>query len=430
MPLVPAKCTQCGANLEVDPSLEAAVCPNCKTPFITERAINNYNTTNVVNNVTNIDSLNADVVNVASSDSVENLLRTAETFVKFGDWEKAGLIYKKITETYPYEAEGWYGLLRASSSDFSNLFADQSITNLRSIYNGMHRLYDRLAAVVDSASVMVLQANNYISKLRGILSAEETEHYNAEHLQICERISTVQSQLRSDLPAKAEYKKPAAMKAVNIIWIVWTSIAFLISFIEAVRISVTDEYLETDLGLIGFSDMDTFLSAALFCGILMLMLKVIVSVIMMLLGIRTRSRQKRSTSVLGTSVKFITHASIIEGVLLTVLWLITTIATAVKNIDAPLFQNVDKWRIDSVLFHVYTSANTACWIGLLLILFYGALNYFITAWPMLSAEKIAKKKTEDINRNNMLVNQLENLRKKLSDAEADHEDIMRKLKIK
>lgn len=49
---------------------------------------------------------------------------------------------------------------------------------------------------------------------------------------------------------------------------------------------------------------------------------------------------------------------------------------------------------------------------------------------MLSAEKIAKKKTEDINRNNMLVNQLENLRKKLSDAEADHEDIMRKLKIK
>ena len=101
-----------------------------------------------------------------------------------------------------------------------------------------------------------------------------------------------------------------------------------------------------------------------------------------------------------------------------------------KNIDAPLFQNVDKWRIDSVLFHVYTSANTACWIGLLLMLFYGALNYFITAWPMLSAEKIAKKKTEDLNRNNMLVNQLENLRKKLSDAEADHEDIMRKLKIK
>ena len=34
--LVPAVCTQCGAKLEVDPDQEAAVCPYCGTPFITE----------------------------------------------------------------------------------------------------------------------------------------------------------------------------------------------------------------------------------------------------------------------------------------------------------------------------------------------------------------------------------------------------------
>ena len=41
--LVAAVCTQCGAQLKVDPNAEAAVCKYCNTPFIVEKAINNYN---------------------------------------------------------------------------------------------------------------------------------------------------------------------------------------------------------------------------------------------------------------------------------------------------------------------------------------------------------------------------------------------------
>ncbi|MGY3665393.1 MAG: hypothetical protein ACXAHE_16460 [Roseburia sp. 1XD42-69] len=44
MPLVAAKCTQCGANIEVDDSKEAGICKYCGTAFITEKAITNYNT--------------------------------------------------------------------------------------------------------------------------------------------------------------------------------------------------------------------------------------------------------------------------------------------------------------------------------------------------------------------------------------------------
>ena len=40
--LVPALCTQCGAQIEVDPNQEAAVCKYCGTPFIVEKAINQY----------------------------------------------------------------------------------------------------------------------------------------------------------------------------------------------------------------------------------------------------------------------------------------------------------------------------------------------------------------------------------------------------
>ena len=39
MKFVAAKCPQCGANLEVDPTKEAGICSVCGTPFITEKAI-------------------------------------------------------------------------------------------------------------------------------------------------------------------------------------------------------------------------------------------------------------------------------------------------------------------------------------------------------------------------------------------------------
>ncbi len=67
MPLVPAKCTQCGSNLTVEPSQDATLCPFCNTPFITEKAINNYNTTNV----TNIENLHADIVNLCAKSDEE-----------------------------------------------------------------------------------------------------------------------------------------------------------------------------------------------------------------------------------------------------------------------------------------------------------------------------------------------------------------------
>jgi len=43
MAMVAARCTQCGAVLQVDSSQETALCRSCDTPFITEKAINNYN---------------------------------------------------------------------------------------------------------------------------------------------------------------------------------------------------------------------------------------------------------------------------------------------------------------------------------------------------------------------------------------------------
>lgn len=46
MPIVQAKCENCGGVLAVDESQKAAICPFCNTPYVVQDAINNYNITN------------------------------------------------------------------------------------------------------------------------------------------------------------------------------------------------------------------------------------------------------------------------------------------------------------------------------------------------------------------------------------------------
>lgn len=53
MSSVPAKCPQCGANIEIDSTKEAGMSLHCGIAFISEKAMNNYMTNN--NNVYNIE---------------------------------------------------------------------------------------------------------------------------------------------------------------------------------------------------------------------------------------------------------------------------------------------------------------------------------------------------------------------------------------
>lgn len=75
MPLVKARCTSCDGELQVDPSKDAAICPYCGTPYIVEKAINNYNTT--VNN--NFAGANVTIRGGIDADTMfENWLATTD----------------------------------------------------------------------------------------------------------------------------------------------------------------------------------------------------------------------------------------------------------------------------------------------------------------------------------------------------------------
>ena len=115
MPIVPAICTQCGAQLDVDDSKEAAVCPYCNTAFIVEKAINNYHNTYV----TNIGSIHANNVYFSGDQKLEEHLRSGVAFLRLTNYKSAKEVFQKVTEDYPYDYRGWYGLIRTITKEFT-----------------------------------------------------------------------------------------------------------------------------------------------------------------------------------------------------------------------------------------------------------------------------------------------------------------------
>ena len=101
MAFIPAKCTQCGANIVVDSTHEAGICKFCGTPFITEKAINNYNTTVIQNN--NFDGA---IINVQSG-NLENLIGMARNAIRAGNYAEAFDYANKILEIDYRNSEGW-----------------------------------------------------------------------------------------------------------------------------------------------------------------------------------------------------------------------------------------------------------------------------------------------------------------------------------
>lgn len=77
MPFVPAICTQCGAQIEVDDTHEAGICQHCGTAFITEKAINNY-TTNITNNIVNNNNFSGANVTIQNNANIDGLLLLAK----------------------------------------------------------------------------------------------------------------------------------------------------------------------------------------------------------------------------------------------------------------------------------------------------------------------------------------------------------------
>lgn len=151
MPLVAAKCTQCGSNLQVDSSKEATICPYCGTPFITEKAINNYKV--------EIGSV------VVEGVSVETKLNNAETFFKLhGDTDKARELFEEVCDTAPADWRGWWGLARITTEEFGLYTIGEKKLNI--VKENVERAFNCVRGVdSDTFETLESQWNEYMAKV-------------------------------------------------------------------------------------------------------------------------------------------------------------------------------------------------------------------------------------------------------------------------
>ena len=99
MALTAAICTQCGAQIQVDESKEAGICPNCGTAFITEKVIHNFVTNNNFAGAT---------INVQGGVDIENLYTLARRAVDANNKDDVLKYYGQIRERNPNDWEATF----------------------------------------------------------------------------------------------------------------------------------------------------------------------------------------------------------------------------------------------------------------------------------------------------------------------------------
>ncbi|MDR0856501.1 MAG: hypothetical protein LBM78_03730, partial [Clostridiales bacterium] len=117
MPLVAAKCTQCGANIQVDVTGEAGICPNCGAAFITEKVVNNYNNSFH----THVNQTIGTAIFGKEKTDADDLVRNGEVFLTLGEYKKAMVAFEKATDLNPGDWHTWFGKVKFFTRQFSDL---------------------------------------------------------------------------------------------------------------------------------------------------------------------------------------------------------------------------------------------------------------------------------------------------------------------
>lgn len=202
MPLVNAKCTNCGAPLEVDNEKEAAICKYCGSAFIVEKAINYYQTT-IVNNYAG--------ATIIAEDGFTKLYEAAQGYKKIEDTKNYLDTLSRITQEYPQKFEGWYGLgineMKNNLEEIKDIFYSmpQDLGKIN-VYNNTDKimLIKRLLKRIDSLRI------DSLNKASKVANEEQSKMLNAELEKYNNEVSNYTNNITQELQ-KYEALKQQAM---------------------------------------------------------------------------------------------------------------------------------------------------------------------------------------------------------------------------
>lgn len=137
--IVPAKCTNCGAPLEVNPKESAAICPYCKSAYIVDQAIKEYN----VSMSGNINVGNA-VINVGEN-NIDNLIKRAQEFESNSEFQKAIQYYDRVLDSDIANAPAKEGIDRVNRCVF--LLKNANKAEKSYAYNSAMHFFDEILGI-------------------------------------------------------------------------------------------------------------------------------------------------------------------------------------------------------------------------------------------------------------------------------------------
>lgn len=115
MAFVPAKCTQCGGQIEVDDTKDAGICKHCGMAYVTEKVIHNHTTIhNVTNNITKI-------INGNEKDDGETHFQRGLTNLKLKKYDAARKNFDAAIRENPEISRYYFYWCLAESEHFSSL---------------------------------------------------------------------------------------------------------------------------------------------------------------------------------------------------------------------------------------------------------------------------------------------------------------------
>ncbi len=127
MAMIAAKCTNCGANIQVDETKEAGICESCGTAFITEKAINNY----IVNNTYNIDNANI----VLPQKNINNLINLGNEEYRNRRYTNADKYYREVLEidnsNYECNFKRFLCLAQEKNDQYHNSYMNEMVEKLQ-----------------------------------------------------------------------------------------------------------------------------------------------------------------------------------------------------------------------------------------------------------------------------------------------------------
>jgi len=185
VPLVPAICTQCGAEINVDNSNEALVCEFCNTPFIVEKAIQKYHIQHA--------NIHTDNLNVFQGDNPASLLYRAQIELEYGQWKKAYDLADQALSKEPKNGDAYLIMLLATrqcskredlqlqgedlakSVDYAKALRFASPENKKFLESANKAIRKRILAECDSIDHAIAQNVERENELRERIEAQKQE---------------------------------------------------------------------------------------------------------------------------------------------------------------------------------------------------------------------------------------------------------------